>query len=77
MQRGRRVEEDISGLTLHRLGGAGLVDDQLAAFIMLGLRQKEGEGHIGSNPVLAAPHEGVVDMGAIFAAIGRLADNQF
>jgi hypothetical protein len=71
MQRGRRIEEQFASRQLDWALAVGVVHDQRAAPVALGVGQKQREGEVGAH----AAHERVIDMRAVGHA-GLVATDQ-
>jgi len=73
MQARRRIEHEVPGGQLDVVRAVGVLDDQFAAVIFLGLRQEQRRREVGANPQareLVATH-GIVDMDAEMVAAVR------
>jgi len=73
MQARRRIEHEVPGGQLDVVRAVGVLDDQFAAVIFLGLRQEQRRREVGANPQareMIAAH-GIVDMDAEMVAAVR------
>ncbi|MNS84811.1 hypothetical protein D3C72_1186490 [compost metagenome] len=68
MQALGRIEDQVAGRQLDRLGAVHLFDDQFAAVIVLGLGQEEGGGQVAADAEVSPLADGVVDVDAELAA---------
>ena len=68
----RRIEDHVAGRQLDRMGAVSVLDDQLAAVIVLGIGQEEGRRQVGADPAGAAGQEAdrIVDMIAERMSLG-------
>ena len=72
VERGRRVEDHVAGGQLDLMLAIAVLDDQLAAVIVVGLGQEERRRQVGPDPPAAIGQEadGIVDMVAEAMALG-------
>ena len=66
MQAGRGIENQVTGGQLYGVRAVGILHDQFATIVFVGLGEKQRGGKIGANAVWrpADLANGVIDMGA-------------